>query len=126
MGKEIAVLVVEDSSYAADINMHYLKRGGYEPVYTVVADSQAMHRSLKERRWDIILSDHNMPGFSALEALDFRNRYAADVPFLIVTEWISDDELAEAFRKQASYYIPKEKLRHLAAAVGCLLKDDDD
>lgn len=122
MGKEIAVLVVEDSPYAADINLRYLKRGGYEPVYTVVGDRQAMNRALEERRWDIILSDHNMPGFSALEALDVRNWYAPDVPFLIVSEWISDEDLAEAFKKKFSYYVPKEKLQHLAAAVQCLLE----
>ena len=117
MEKEITVVVVEDCSYAADINLHYLRRGGY----TVVADCQAMNCALEERRWDIILSDHNMPGFSALEALDVRNRYAPDVPFLIVSEWISDEDLAEAFKKKFSYYVPKEKLQHLAAAVQCLL-----
>lgn len=121
MKKEITVVVVEDCSYAADINLHYLRRGGYDPVYTVVADRQAMNCALEERRWDIILSDHNMPGFSALEALDVRNRYAPDVPFLIVSEWISDEDLAEAFKKKVSYYVPKEKLQHLAAAVQCLL-----
>ncbi|MBU6400876.1 MAG: response regulator, partial [Verrucomicrobia bacterium] len=69
MKKPLRVLIVEDSEFDARMLVNVLRQGGYEPEFRRVETADAMRQALAERSWDIVLSDHNMPNFSAHEAL---------------------------------------------------------
>jgi len=70
-----------------------------------------------EEKWDIILSDNIMPGFSALSALEVRNELCGKTPFVIVSEDISREELKTAFEKGCDSYISKDRISELPALV---------
>ncbi len=110
--KTYAVLIVEDSIYAADLNIRQLKRAGFTVEYQIVADGKGMGEALRAH-WDLILSDHSMPGFSAIKALELRNSIAAEIPFVIVTEQIAEAELTTAWRQGCSGCVLKAELHQL-------------
>ncbi len=110
--KKYAVLIVEDSIYAADLNIRQLRRAGFAVEYQMVADGKGMGEALRTH-WDLILSDHSMPGFSALKALELRNSTAAEVPFVIVTEQIVERDLAMAWSQGCSGCVLKAELHQL-------------
>ena len=62
--RTLRVLIVEDSEDDALLLIRELKKGGYNPVYERVETSAAMKKALKEKQWDIILCDYNLPKFS--------------------------------------------------------------
>ena len=65
----LRVLIIEDSEFDARILVNTLRQGGYQPVFLRVETAEAMRTALKEQQWDMILSDYNMPSFSAPAAL---------------------------------------------------------
>src|ERR1043166_2623532 len=69
MKQTLRVLIVEDSEFDAQMITSLVRKSGYEVVAERVETREAMSRTLREKKWDIILSDYNLPSFSAPEAL---------------------------------------------------------
>jgi CheY-like chemotaxis protein len=120
--KQINVLIVEDSIYSADLNVRQLRKAGYTVQYQVVSSGRAMQEALKDKHWDIILSDNSMPGFDALRAIEIRNHKACEVPFIIVSEYISEKDIDRAIREGCSAYIAKENIDTLGQQVKAVLE----
>ncbi|OEF97687.1 response regulator [Desulfuribacillus alkaliarsenatis] len=114
---ELAVLIVEDSRYAADVNARQVQKAGYIVKYEIVSNKVEMIRLIQEQSWDLILSDHSLPAFSSLEALEIRNRYCPEVPFIIVTEYIGEKEHIVAIEGGCQEIIHKRELQSLRRAV---------
>ena len=122
MKQHLSVLLIEDSVYAADLNVRYLRKAGMSLDYQVVSSLNQMQSVLDAKTWDVILSDDHMPGFSLLQALHARNEQAADVPFIIVSELVSEATLKQAYSQQADGFVPKKSLSELASVVNRLLE----
>jgi two-component system sensor histidine kinase UhpB len=119
---KLNVLIVEDSFYSADLNIRELKKAGFDVRHQVVASKRAMQKALEEAPWDIILSDNSMPGFDALQAIETRNIYAAETPFAIVSEDISEIDIRRAKALGCSDYISKASLSVLGQKVKEILE----
>jgi CheY-like chemotaxis protein len=81
----LRVLIVEDSEDDAVLLLRELERGGYEPTYERVDTPEAMAKALATRSWDVVLSDWQMPRFSATGALEMLREMNAKAPFIIVS-----------------------------------------
>lgn len=121
---EISVLVVEDSFYSADLNVRELKKADFTVGrYQMVSSGRSLRQALEDGGWDLILSDHSMPNFSALEALEIRNRESHDTPFIIVSEDISRKEIEDALKDGCTAYVSKENLTELRTIAADILKN---
>jgi CheY-like chemotaxis protein len=121
---EISVLVVEDSFYSADLNVRELKKADFTVRrYQMVSSGQSLRQALEDGKWDLILSDHSMPNFSALKALEIRNRESRDIPFIIVSEDISRKEIEDALKDGCTAYVSKENLIELRTIAADILKN---
>src|SRR4029077_7251052 len=85
MGQPLRVLIVEDSKDDANLLLHAVRSGGYEPVYEVVDTLPAMRAALESQDWDVITSDHAMPQFRAPAALAVGQELRPNVPLIIVS-----------------------------------------
>ena len=56
----IRVLVIDDEADVADLNVEVLQRGGYEAA--AVHHAEDAMGMLRNQRYDVVLSDLNMPG----------------------------------------------------------------
>jgi CheY-like chemotaxis protein len=65
----IAALIVEDSPHDSRFLVWALEKADYEVTWERTADAQGLKDLLAARAWDLVFSDHNMPGFSGPEAL---------------------------------------------------------
>ena len=79
----IRVLIIEDSEDAALLIIRELKKDGYNPVYELVETAAAMKKALKEKQWDIILCDYNMPKFNAPSAIALLKETNIDIPIIV-------------------------------------------
>lgn len=126
MSKPLRALIVEDSPEQAQLVIHELTLGGYELVYVRVDTAEAMIAALERQAWDIVLSDHYMPGFSSMDALDILQSKELDLPFIIVSGHISEEEAVAAMKAGAHDYVIKGKLARLVPAVERELKDAEE
>ena len=94
MNKPLRVLVVEDSPDDAAFILRELKRGGYDPVSARVETLAELGAALAERNWEVVISDHTMPGFGSLQALELLQVKQLDIPFIVVSGTIGEEVAA--------------------------------
>ncbi|MEA1890824.1 MAG: EAL domain-containing protein [Pseudomonadota bacterium] len=117
MSIQLNVLLVEDSENDALLLIRHLKKGGYDPQYTRVFDQHDLDQALGSQRWDIAISDHNMPNFSSELALRSIRKVDRDLPVIIVSGTIGEEQAVKAMRLGAHDYIMKDDLARLLPAV---------
>ena len=117
MARPVNVLMVEDSEDDAKLLQLELRRQGFSPDITRVDTSAELRSALSGRHWDIVISDHNMPGFSGDEALALVRRADPDVPFIVVSGTRGEEHAVAAMRAGANDFIVKTRLHRLAPAV---------
>ena len=123
MSKQLRALIVEDSADDALLIVRELKRGGYDASYERVDTAAGMSIALSEREWDVILADHSMPYFSAPAALCLMKKRGLDLPFIIISGALGQDNAVEAIKAGAHDYLTKDNLKRLAPAVERELKE---
>ena len=118
MGTPLKVLLVEDSENDALLLVRQLRRGGYEPHFRRVDTAGEMEAALEEQAWDLVISDHSMPAFSSMAALDLlRGKGFVDLPFIIASGRIGEDAAVSAMKAGAHDYIMKDNLARLNSAI---------
>ena len=121
--KPLKVLIIEDSEIDALLLLEQLKQGGYEPASRRVDNADDLADALEKQAWDIIFSDHNLPRFNSMAALEIVRSSARDVPFIIVSGAIGEEAAVAAMRAGAQDYLMKGNMARLVAAVDRELMD---
>lgn len=116
-GKALRALIVEDSEKDAALLVRVLRDGGYAPTTECVDNAAALQAALQKHTWDIIFSDHDMPGFDSLGALQALKSSGLNIPFVIVSGGISDAVAAQVLQAGARAYIKKTNLTQLLTVV---------
>src|ERR1051326_2559835 len=101
MKPTLRVMIVEDSEFDAQMITSLVRKSGYEVVSERVETPDAMQRTLREKSWDIILSDYNLPAFSAPEALKLLQSSELDLPFIIISGGIGEATAVAAMKAGA-------------------------
>jgi signal transduction histidine kinase len=117
MGRPLRALIVEDSEQDARLLVRELHRGGYAPTVERVQTAADMRAALARQGWDIVLSDYDMPAFSAFAALAVLNDSGQDIPFIIVSGTIGEETAVEAMRSGAQDYMIKGNVARLLPAI---------
>ncbi|WP_026840298.1 SpoIIE family protein phosphatase [Citrifermentans bremense] len=117
MGKPLRVLIVEDSEDDALLLVFELRRGNYAPVTKRVENSDSLRNALKEDTWDLVISDYVLPGFSGLDALKLVRASGLDLPFIIVSGKIGEEDAVKAMKEGANDYLIKGNTSRLIPAI---------
>ncbi len=115
--KPLSLLLVEDSDDDAILILEELRGAGFAPSYERVYTRPGMRRALLEGEWDVIISDHNLPGFSATDSLLLLLESHRDIPFIIVSGTIGEELAVEAMKAGAHDFVMKDSLGKLGPAV---------
>ena len=113
----LRILIIEDSEDDALLVLNHIKKGGYDIEYERVETAETMKTALKEKAWDIVLSDYKMPRFNGLEALTLLQESGIDIPFIVISGAISEDVAVETMTAGAQDYMMKNNLQRLLPAI---------
>jgi len=119
----LRVLVAEDSPQDAEIAVREIRRGGFDVTWQRVDTAATMRRAIREKTWDIVLSDFQMPHFSGLAAIALLKETGIDVPLIIVSGAIGEETAVDCMRSGAYDYIMKDNLLRLVPAIKRELKE---
>lgn len=113
----IRVLHLEDSALDAELIHAVLAEEelawGVARVWTRV-DFEA---ALTTDRFDLILADHQLPGFDGGAALDIARALAPETPFIFVSGTLGEEVAVEALKRGATDYVVKQRLSRLGGVV---------
>lgn len=117
LNRTLRTLIVEDSPDDAILLVDALQGGGFTVEHERVNCPHHLERQLREKPWDVILCDHNLPGFDAPHALGIVRRHQEELPFIIVSGSIPDEVATVALKNGAADFIPKGNLSRLVPAI---------
>jgi signal transduction histidine kinase/putative methionine-R-sulfoxide reductase with GAF domain len=70
-----------------------------------------------QQPWDAVIADYRLPSFDALEALELLRARGLDLPFLVVSGTINEEQAVAAMRAGAHDYLPKHQLARLGVSL---------
>lgn len=113
----LRVIIVEDSEDDVALILRQLRRGGYDPTHVRVETAAELTATLDEGGWDIVISDYSLPQFSGLAAVEICARRGFEIPFILVSGTVGEEEAVQAMKAGAHDYLMKDNLPRLAPAV---------
>ncbi len=119
------VLIVEDSKAIRSMMRVSLEEAGGFFVEEAGNGFEAL-KALPTRRFDLIITDINMPDINGLELISFvrSNPGYKDIPLIIVSTEKSDEDKKRGLALGASSYVIKPFTKeHLMTAVTGVLKE---
>ena len=117
MEKELRILLLEDNYSDAELLMHTLTKAEMKYDLHLVDTRDHFISELEGFNPDVVISDHYLPGFNSLEALDIVRRRNADLPFILVTGSASEEFAVNCIKAGADDYIMKKSLVRLPSSI---------
>lgn len=122
----LRLLMIEDNPDDEALVLRAIRKGGFNVEHVRVDNPDDLLTVLKNRDWDIVLSDYQMPDFNGLAALKIVKQRNKDLPFIVVSGTIGEEVAVEAMRSGAQDYLMKDNLTRLVPAIRRELADADE
>jgi nitrogen fixation negative regulator NifL len=114
--RPVHVLILEDQEGDAQLMLHELARAGIVPT-ALRAGTEREYLDLLGPDIDVILADYRLPSFDAIGALHLLQERELDIPFIVVSGSLSDEEAAACIKQGATDFLLKDRLARLGPAV---------
>ncbi|MEO6423665.1 MAG: EAL domain-containing protein [Candidatus Nitrotoga sp.] len=112
----LRTVIIEDSEDDALLLTRYLQQT-YDLIHERVDSADGLRQALQKDEWDLVLSDHAMPGFDSLAALQIVKKSGYDLPFIIVSGAIGEELAVAVIKAGAHDYLLKNNLIRLIPAI---------
>ena len=123
MTDTLKILIVEDNANDADLLNRQLKKSGLGFTSEIVQTRTQFEHALQHATPDVILSDYSLPSFDAVTAFDIKQNSFPDIPFIIVSGIIGEENAVELIKIGVTDYAPKNKLFTLSQKIDRALKE---
>jgi len=122
----VKILIVEDDPVDIDLLRYELRKNEFEYEHTLVQSKAEYEAALTNFKPDIILSDYNLPSFDAQKAFWIKQRLHLDIPFIIVSGAIGEENAVELIKNGVTDYVPKDKLFTIVPKINRALQESRD
>jgi len=123
---KLKILLVEDNQSDVALIKYELGKSALEFELTVVQTQMAFEQALVNFRPDIILSDYSLPAFDGLTAFRTKKKMFPDIPFIIVSGIIGEENAVELIKIGVTDYTLKDKLFTLVPKIERGLKEANE
>ncbi len=117
MAGTLNILLIEDSEDDARLIERALVKSGLAVRLHRVESEVELGRALVSGEWDLVLSDYVLPRWNALGALQYMVDRHIDIPFIIVSGRVHEDDVVQAMRLGAEHFVDKHDVKRLAVAI---------
>src|ERR1700761_5722748 len=117
MAQPLKILHLEDVPEDAQLVRYELEKSKMDFEKLDVDNKECFTAALTEFKPDIILSDHSLPSFNSMEALEILKKSGSQIPFILITATISEEFAVEIMKAGASDYILKDRTQRLPNAI---------
>ncbi|SEL60322.1 PAS domain S-box-containing protein [Roseateles sp. YR242] len=119
----LEILLLEDSAFDAELLLASLESSHPRSRVTWVKDEPGLLGALETQRFDLILSDYQLPGFTGGDALTVAQQRAPGTPFIFVSGVIGEENTVDLLKRGATDYVMKGRLARLPVAIDRALRE---
>ena len=113
----IRILHLEDNDADAELICIELEKEYNQYDIVHVNNRKDYVEALQNQKFNIILSDYNVPDIVGLESLELANSFGSKVPFIYVSGAIGEEGAVEMLKFGATDYVLKSKLEKLHISI---------
>ena len=113
----LRILIIEDSENDAFLLVREIRRLGYEVDSIRVETAEDVRSALATRAWDLVLCDYSLPHLDATQALTILKSTELDLPFIIISGTIGEENAVNALKAGAHDFLVKGKYPRLGPAI---------
>ncbi|HSB93741.1 MAG TPA: PAS domain S-box protein [Flavitalea sp.] len=117
----LKILHLEDDPDDAEFIQHRISQEIPGCIFETVWNREDYIRCIETHMPNVILSDNQLPQFSAREALRIHKEKALPIPFILVTGTVSEEFASSIIREGADDYLLKDRLNRLPDAIHAAL-----
>ncbi|AFZ03617.1 response regulator [Calothrix sp. PCC 6303] len=123
---QLMFLLLEDSLLDSELIRATLTEGGItcELMHVTTADEFTV--ALKQKKFDMILSDYSLPGFDGIAALEIAQQYSPNTPFIFVTATMGEEVAIDTLKLGATDYVLKQRLGRIVPSVMRALREVEE
>jgi DNA-binding NtrC family response regulator len=126
MRASIKIIILEDNSSDAELIQRELKKSELEFQATVAPSKGTYEQALSLAQPDLILSDYSIPSYDGFSAFQLKQEKYPDVPFIIVSGTIGEENAVELIKNGITDYVLKDKLMVLNQKIIRALNEVDE
>jgi len=123
MAPMLKILILEDNESDADLLKRELKKSGLSFITEIVQTRLDFENALMVFNPDLILSDYSLPSFDAVTAFRIKQNKFPEIPFIIVSGIIGEENAVELIKAGVTDYVSKNKLFILSTKINRALND---
>ena len=124
--RSIRLLHLEDDPRDADLIRLKLEASGLRCEVKWVVGKDDFESALDEQTFDLVLSDYKLPGYGGLAALGQVREKRPELPVIIISGGLSEEEAVDCLKAGATDYVLKQRPQRLEAAIRRALVERDD
>src|SRR5687767_9165329 len=124
--KSLRVLHIEDSERDHELLKRHLTVARVDLTTERVDTAAGMKSALQDRKWDVVICDYSLPSFSAPEAVRLLAEMEFDIPFIIISGTVGEEEAVRALKNGANDYLMKDSLTRLVPAIDREIEDAEN
>ena len=117
MTDSLRVLIIDDSEDDTRLITNELQRGGFDLLFERVNSPEAIKAALEQKTWDVVISNFVVSQCTALEVLALLQEKNLDLPFIIVSDTMSEDIALQAMKTGVHSFFKKKNIKLLVPAV---------
>jgi signal transduction histidine kinase len=121
----LKILILEDMEEDVELIMRTLKKAGLKFEIRQVDTREGFITALGDFDADVILSDHSLPQFNSVEALELYKKRGSQAPFILVTGAVSEEFAVTCLKQGADDYVLKSNLARLPNAITNALRQKE-
>lgn len=123
---KLRALIIDDLVQDVELTELALIEQGFVLSYQHAFDYKTARQALEAKDWDIVLTDHSMPGFSSYGVLELLAELEVETPCIVVSGAIGEEAAVDLLQKGAVDYINKGKLLRLGQAIERALREAEN
>jgi len=121
--RALKVLIIEDFRPDAELAIRELRKDGFEVTADVVETRAAFVEHIRTNRYDVVLADYQLPGWTGVESVEILRKRKLEIPVILVTGAVSNEAAVECMRSGVADYLLKGQLARLPQAVRTALEE---
>ncbi|MES1224621.1 MAG: ATP-binding protein [Bacteroidota bacterium] len=119
---DLKILMLEDLEADAELIARALTKSNISFTSTRVDTREDFIDKINSFKPDMILSDHSLPQFNSIDALNICREMGLSIPFILVTGAVSDEFAVNCLKLGADDYLLKSNLSRLPTSINNVLK----
>jgi two-component system sensor histidine kinase UhpB len=119
----LRLLLLEDAPADAELALAALGDAGFSCKAEIAEGREAFERLFGPGRFDLVIADYSLPGYTGLDALALVRRADALLPFVLLSGALGEERAVDALRAGATDFVLKGNLVRLGGVVSRALEE---